>query len=211
MTVLASHLAVDNLLRLPAREAPYLLQEVYESVKDECRSEIVLQWSEGYLLFRADEDTDSLDFDFHPGKFEPSADHGSFGSYEGLSDSEWDILKELVKGPKTKQQLGATAKILGATTRDGFGKQGGGLQGRGLIIGKRLGRNIQYEITATGQKALAVVPWKRLIGKECGWTWMALNQQGYCDSAMLSFEGIVPTVLLHAIASSIELFTIRRG
>ena len=57
MTVLASHLAVDNLLRLPAREAPYFLQEVYESVKDECRSEIVLQWSEGYLLFRADEES----------------------------------------------------------------------------------------------------------------------------------------------------------
>jgi hypothetical protein len=211
MTVIASHLAGDNLLLLPAREAPYLLQDVYEFVKDGCRSEIVLQWSEGYLLFRADEDTDSLEFDFHHGKFEPSGDHDPLGSYEGLSDSERDVLNELAKGPKTKQQLGARAKLLGAFTREDFGKQGGGLLRRSLVTGKRLGRNIQYEITTSGRKALAAAPWKRLISKECGWTWMAINQQGYCDSAMLSFDGIVPTVLLHVIASSIELFTITRG
>lgn len=51
-------------------------------------------------------------------------------------------------------------------------------------------------------------PWEKYVGKECGWTWLAWNQQGYLDSVLLSFEGIEPNVLLNAIASSIEIFTI---
>ena len=51
-------------------------------------------------------------------------------------------------------------------------------------------------------------PWKNYIGKECGWTWLAVNQQGYLDSALISFDGIQPSIMLHAIASSIEVFTI---
>lgn len=54
----------------------------------------------------------------------------------------------------------------------------------------------------------SVWPWDRYVGKECGWTWIAINQQGYCDGALLSFEGIIPSILLHVIASSIEVFTI---
>lgn len=53
-------------------------------------------------------------------------------------------------------------------------------------------------------------PWDRLMGKECGWTWVALNQQGFWDSALFSFDGIVPTILLQVIASSIEVFTITK-
>jgi len=220
MTAIASNLTGDSLVLLPQREAPYILDDVYELVRDNCRSQLVLQLSEGYLQFSVDEDNDSLCFDFHPGEFDPSPDYGSFSSYEKLIGDEIDILKALGQGKKTKQKLQAlglraTAKILGAATREGFGKQGGGLAGRGLITptGKRLRGSIQYEITAAGRKALAPAAgaWKKLLGKECGWTWMAFNQQGYCDSAMLSFDGIVPTVLLHVIASSIELFTITRG
>jgi hypothetical protein len=54
----------------------------------------------------------------------------------------------------------------------------------------------------------SVVPWDRFVGKECGWTWIGINQQGYTDSVMLSFAGIVPSVLLHGIASSIAFFSI---
>jgi hypothetical protein len=51
-------------------------------------------------------------------------------------------------------------------------------------------------------------PWKRHIGKECGWTWLGWNQQGYLDSVLISFVGIEPNVLLQTIASSIEVFAI---
>ena len=51
-------------------------------------------------------------------------------------------------------------------------------------------------------------PWKKYVGKECGWTWFAWNQQGYLDSVLMSFDGIEPNVLLHTIGSSIEVFMI---
>ena len=51
-------------------------------------------------------------------------------------------------------------------------------------------------------------PWKECTGKECGWTWLAVNQQGYLDTALISFDGIEPSIMLQAIASSIEVFTI---
>jgi hypothetical protein len=51
-------------------------------------------------------------------------------------------------------------------------------------------------------------PWNKYVGKECGWTWLAWNQQGYLDSVLLSFDGIEPNVLLQTIASSIDVFVI---
>jgi hypothetical protein len=51
-------------------------------------------------------------------------------------------------------------------------------------------------------------PWKQYIGKECGWTWIGWNQQGYVDMMLISFDGIEPNVLLQTIASSIKVFTI---
>ncbi len=54
----------------------------------------------------------------------------------------------------------------------------------------------------------SATPWDGVLGKECGWTWVGINQQGYTDSVILSFAGIVPTVLLHVIASSIHVFSI---
>src|SRR6266581_2655808 len=50
--------------------------------------------------------------------------------------------------------------------------------------------------------------WKKFVGKECGWTWFAWNQQGYLDSVLISFDGIEPNVLLNTIGSSIEVFMI---
>ena len=61
----------------------------------------------------------------------------------------------------------------------------------------------------SGYRSLnSVSPWNRFMGKECGWTWMGINQQGYVDSVMLSFAGIIPNILLHVIASSIKVFSI---
>jgi len=51
-------------------------------------------------------------------------------------------------------------------------------------------------------------PWKAFLNQECGWTWLAINQQGYRDSILISFEGIVPNVLLNVMASSIYVFKI---
>ena len=62
--------------------------------------------------------------------------------------------------------------------------------------------------TADYQAIGACSPWDRLVGKECDWTWVALNKQGYCDLIVLSFDAILPQVLLHAIASSIEVFKV---
>ena len=64
--------------------------------------------------------------------------------------------------------------------------------------------------TAAYHAITARSPWDRLIGKECDWTWVALNKQGYCDLMVLSFDAILPQVLLHAIASSIEILTVTK-
>jgi hypothetical protein len=215
MITVMNNLINESPALLPPREKPYLLQDVYELVKDNCRSELVLDLSGSYLQFRADEDNDSIYFDFQSREFDPSRDHCSLSSDKKLVPSETAILKALTGGPKTKKQmlalgLQATAKILGAGSKKGFGRQGGGLLRPGLIkpTGKSFRGSIQYQITATGRKALMA---SELMGKELGWTWAATNQQGYCDSVMMSFEGIIPTVLLHVIASSIEVFTITSG
>jgi len=51
-------------------------------------------------------------------------------------------------------------------------------------------------------------PWGSFVGKVFGWGWIAVNQQGYCDSILLSFEGIEPKVLLHVSGSSIHQYNI---
>jgi len=57
-------------------------------------------------------------------------------------------------------------------------------------------------------RPLAGTAFDRVAGAELGWTWLAVNQQGYCDTALLSFAGIVPAVVVHVIASSIRVFSI---
>ncbi len=53
--------------------------------------------------------------------------------------------------------------------------------------------------------------WANYIGREFGWSWSAINQQGYRDSVLLSFDGIIPNLLLYVIGSSIQVFTIARA
>jgi hypothetical protein len=101
-----------------------------------CRGELVLQWDSGFLLFRADSDTDSLEAEYHEGAFVPSV------KYRSLRSSK---------------------------------------------------------------------PWSEYLGKSCGWTWLAVDQEGYWDSALLSFDDIIPNVLLNVTGSSIGVFSIVQG
>lgn len=50
-----------------------------------------------------------------------------------------------------------------------------------------------------------VAPWDAYAGKSFGWGWIAINQQGYCDGMLLSFEGIIPQLILNVVASSIKV------
>lgn len=118
---------------LPDREEPYVLRDVYERIIEGCRGELVLQWNDGCLFFRADTETDSLEAEFHEGAFTPA------GNYRSLRSRS---------------------------------------------------------------------PWKDCLGKSCGWTWLAIDQEGYWDGALLSFDGIVPNVLLNVTASSIGVFSV---
>lgn len=50
-------------------------------------------------------------------------------------------------------------------------------------------------------------PWHELVvgGSNFGWGWVTINQQGYCDGVLLSFDGLTPTLLLSVGASSISV------
>jgi hypothetical protein len=61
--------------------------------------------------------------------------------------------------------------------------------------------------SAAWKRLNATKPWKSLIGAVFGWGWITINQQGYCDGVLLSFNGLLPTIMLCVIGSSI---TIRR-
>ena len=69
-------------------------------------------------------------------------------------------------------------------------------------------RSMPFRPTKRSVSLRGSEPWINCVGKECGWTWLAVNQQGYLDTVLISFDGIVPTIMLQAIASSIEVFTI---
>jgi hypothetical protein len=50
--------------------------------------------------------------------------------------------------------------------------------------------------------------WRSFINQPFGWGWLTVNQQGYCDGVLLSFDGIVPQILLNVVASSIKVMHI---
>ncbi len=52
--------------------------------------------------------------------------------------------------------------------------------------------------------------WSRFIGKEFFWGWLMLNQQGYADGVLLSFDGVVPEIGLNVVASEFEVLEIRQ-
>jgi hypothetical protein len=51
-------------------------------------------------------------------------------------------------------------------------------------------------------------PWAPFLNESCGWTWLAVNQQGYWDTVLISFDAVIPNVLLNAMASSLYVFKI---
>ncbi|MBI3658547.1 MAG: hypothetical protein HY232_19250 [Acidobacteria bacterium] len=55
-----------------------------------------------------------------------------------------------------------------------------------------------------------LAPWNSFVGKSFGWGWVTINQQGYCDGLLLSFEGIIPQLALNVMASSIKVGMIAR-
>jgi hypothetical protein len=46
--------------------------------------------------------------------------------------------------------------------------------------------------------------WIDLIGKPMGWGWVTVNQQGYLDGVLLSFDGVIPQLLITVVASSLK-------
>jgi hypothetical protein len=52
--------------------------------------------------------------------------------------------------------------------------------------------------------------WDRFIGKDFFWGWLTLNQQGYIDGVLLSFDGVVPEIGMNVIASRFEVLEIRQ-
>ena len=72
--------------------------------------------------------------------------------------------------------------------------------------------SVDFKVTETGDfggadmvDASHLEPWNNFIGKPFGWGWVTVNQQGYCDGLLLSFEDITPRLMLNVIASSIEV------
>jgi hypothetical protein len=55
-----------------------------------------------------------------------------------------------------------------------------------------------------------VQPWATNIGKSIGWNWVAVNQQGYMDSVLISFGCVVPEIAIFAVASGLQVHSISR-
>ena len=79
--------------------------------------------------------------------------------------------------------------------------------------------SVAYEIFSTagdpaslgGVDVSSEEPWRHFLGKNFSWGWVTVNQQGYSDGVMLSFEEIVfPEVVVNVIASSLEVGRVSR-
>jgi hypothetical protein len=93
------------------------------------------------------------------------------GGVAGLTGREIRVLTMLADEGSTeksrlKKHCGSGSAVLGAVNREGFGVRGGGLAGKGLIIGSRKEGEPEtvYSITPAGRKALAQVR-RKLAGK----------------------------------------------
>jgi len=61
--------------------------------------------------------------------------------------------------------------------------------------------------TAAGSTDL----WNPFISKPFTWGWIMINQQNYLDGILLSFDTIMPNILLNVVASSIVVGLIQRS
>jgi len=128
----APNTSLDSPL-LPDRDEPYQLRDVFEKRVYGLRDEIVLDFGDCFLQFKAEIDDDTITGQFHGRPFNSRRRYRSIGS---------------------------------------------------------------------------AAPWRRYLKKECGWIWFALSQQGYWDTILISFDAVVPNILLYVMASSIHVFTI---
>lgn len=48
-------------------------------------------------------------------------------------------------------------------------------------------------------------------GNELGWCWIGRNYVGYADTFMLSFSGIVPQIMMHGMASMLDIYKINKA
>src|SRR5579862_6663161 len=78
MTTLAKQLGKVDPFLLPDRHEPYRLHDVLEKVIDGCRDEIVLNFGDSYLSFKALPDTDEIAARFHSRRF-PKRGFASIG------------------------------------------------------------------------------------------------------------------------------------
>jgi hypothetical protein len=62
----------------------------------------------------------------------------------------------------------------------------------------------------SGLRPVRSALWRAFIGKSFGWGWVTVNQQGYCDGVLLSFDGLYPGILLEVVASSILINVVTR-
>ena len=60
--------------------------------------------------------------------------------------------------------------------------------------------------TAAGSTDL----WNQFIGKTFAWGWITINQQNYLDGILLSFDTIMPNILVNVAASSLVVGLIHR-
>ncbi len=60
--------------------------------------------------------------------------------------------------------------------------------------------SLQHSINISHQ-----APWKDFIGQSAGWSWFIMNQQGYIDGVLLSFDGISPQICINVVASSLKI------
>jgi len=49
------------------------------------------------------------------------------------------------------------------------------------------------------------VVWREFIGKDLTHGWLAMNQRGYIDTALLGFGGAIPEVCLSVVAAGIKV------
>lgn len=56
-----------------------------------------------------------------------------------------------------------------------------------------------------GETVSHLQPWSQLIGKQIGWGWVTVNQQGYLDGVLLSFGGVVPELSITVVASALQV------
>lgn len=59
-----------------------------------------------------------------------------------------------------------------------------------------------------GTEASSENPWREFIGREFGWGWVSVNQQGYLDGIVLSFGGVIPQLLITVVASSLKVLDV---